>query len=87
MLRLDTLHIGWRAVEHIWERHRLDPVEVREAFEEAGRARAIKKGPSSPDGGRTYILRGRTAAGKPLWILVKSRGRGIATLITAREDR
>lgn len=33
------------------------------------------------------LARGRTYAGKSLWILVKYRGRGVASLITAREDR
>jgi hypothetical protein len=87
MVQFDRLHISWEALGHIWERHRLEAAEVREAFEDAGRQRAIFRGPTSRDGGRTYIARGRTSSGRPLWILVRSRGRGMASLITAREDR
>jgi hypothetical protein len=86
-VQFDRLHISWDAARHIWERHKLEPLEVREAFEDAGRQGAVFRGPRSHDGGRTYILRGRTSAGRPLWILVRSRGRGMASLITAREDR
>ncbi len=87
MVRFDHLHISWDAEAHVWDNHKLEPHEVREAFEDAGRRKAIFRGPKSKTGGRTYIAHGRTYAGKPLWILVKSHGRGIAALITAREDR
>lgn len=87
MVRFERLHVSWDAAQHVWDRHKLEPLEVREAFEDAGRQNAVSRGPNSPDGSRTYVARGRTYAGKPLWILVKYRGRGVASLITAREDR
>jgi hypothetical protein len=86
-VRFDRLHISWDAAQHIWDEHRLETLEVREAFEYAGREKTIYRGPNSRDGGRTYLASGRTDAGKPLWIMVKYRGRGMVTLITAREDR
>ena len=86
-MRFDRLHISWKAAQHIWDEHRLETLEVREALEDAGRRTAIYRGPNSRDGGRTYVAQGRTEAGKPLWILVRYQGQGIASLITAREDR
>lgn len=86
-MRFDRLHISWKALEHIWDRHRLETLEVQEAFADAGRNKTIFRGPNSVDGSRTYIVKGRTEAGKQLVILVKYRGRGMVTLITAREDR
>lgn len=67
-MRFDRLHISWNAAQHIWDEHRLETLEVREAFEDAGRRKAIYRGPNSRDGGRTYLAQGRTQAGKPLWI-------------------
>jgi hypothetical protein len=86
-VRFDHLHISWKAAQHVWDGHGLETLDVREAFEDAGRRKAIYRGPNSKDGGRTYIARGRTQAGKPLWIMVKYRGLGMVSLITAREDR
>jgi hypothetical protein len=86
-MRFDHLHISWKAAQHVWEGHKLETLEIREAFEDAGRRRAVYRGPNSADGSRTYIARGRTEAGKPLWILVKSSGKGVASVITARKDR
>jgi hypothetical protein len=86
-VRIDRLHISWDAAQHVWERHKLETIEVHEAFEDAGRRKTIYRGPTSHDGSRTYIARGRTSAGKRLWILVKYRSKGMASLITAREDR
>ncbi len=86
-MRFDRLHISWNAAQHIWDEHRLETLEVREAFEDAGRRKAIYRGPNSRDGSRTYLAQGRTQAGKPLWIMVKYRDRGMVALITAREDR
>lgn len=86
-MRFARLHISWDAAQHIWDRHKLEPLEVREALEDAGRRHTVARGPNSRDGSRTYIARGRTHGGKALWILVKYRGGGIASLISAREDR
>jgi hypothetical protein len=86
-VRIDHLRISWDTAQHIWQKHRLEPLDVRQALEDAGRQNAIFRGPNSRDGGRTYIARGRTEAGNPLWMLLRYRGRGIADLITAREDR
>lgn len=85
MVRFERLVISWERAKHIRERHGIEPEEVRQAFEQG--SNSVFRGPNSPEGGRTYIVRGRTYAGRPLWILVKSRGRGMAVLITAREDR
>lgn len=81
-MRLERLVISWERAEHVAARHGIAPQEAREAFEQGH----VFRGPRSHDGGRTYIVRGRTYAGRPLWLLVKSRGRGIAILITARDD-
>lgn len=87
MVRFHRLHVSPKAEQHIWERHRLAPWQAREAFEDAGRKQQVFRGPNSTTGGRTYIARGRTQDGLPLWVLVKDLGQGIASLITAREDR
>jgi hypothetical protein len=87
MTRFDRLVISRKQADHIAERHGLEPREVREAFETGGKAGDVFRGPNSHDGGRTYIVRGRTYAGRPLWVLVKYRGQGMAQLITAHDDR
>ena len=81
-MRIQRLTISWERAEHIAE-HWITPAEAREAVEQ-GR---VFRGPRSDDGGRTYIVRGRTYAGRPLWLLVKPLGQGLAFLITAHDDR
>jgi hypothetical protein len=81
-VRIERLTISWERTEHIAE-HGVTPAEAREALEQG----QVFRGPKSDDGGRTYIVRGRTYAGRPLRLLVKPLGRGLAFLITAYEDR
>ncbi|MGH3427964.1 MAG: hypothetical protein ACRDQZ_10425 [Mycobacteriales bacterium] len=57
-MRFEHLHIPWEAAQHVWDKHRLEPIDVREALEDAGRRKAVYRGPNSRDGGRTYIARG-----------------------------
>ena len=81
-MRFDRLVISAQCARKILSKHGVTPEEAREAFE-GGR---VFRGPNSRDGGRTYIVHGRTYAGRPLWILAKAAGAGVARLITARHD-
>jgi hypothetical protein len=81
-MRIRSIAISWETAEKIIAKHGVTPAEVREAAERAQPFR----GPNSRQGGRTYILRGETYAGRPLLILVRYAGHGVAKLITARHD-
>jgi hypothetical protein len=81
-VRIDRLAISWERAEHIAE-HGVSPAEAREVLETG----QVFRGPKSKQGGRTYIVRGRTYDGRPLKLLVRPLGRGLAFLITAYEDR
>ncbi len=81
-MRFARLVISWERAEHIWGRHRITREEAREAFEQG----QVFRGPTSDEGRRTYIIRGRTYAGRRLWLLVKPGGQSRAILITARDD-
>ena len=74
--------ISWERAEYI-AKHAVTPSEAREAFEQG----QVFRGPRSDRGGRTYIVRGRTYSGRPLKLLVRPLGRGLAFLITAYDDR
>lgn len=80
-MRFYELTLTYKAIEHI-AKHNVAAWEAREAFETG----AFKRGPNGPHG-RTYIVRGRTYAGRSLWLLVGIQGKGVAFLITARDDR
>jgi hypothetical protein len=86
-IRFDTLFISRKAARHIQERHALSPEQVREAFETGGRSANVYRAGTTRQGERIYIVRGVTYAGLPLFVVVRARGRGMASLITAREDR
>ena len=81
-MRFDYLSITREVAEKIYRKHRVTTEEAREAFEQ-GR---VFRGPNSRLGGRTYIVRGRTYAGRRLWLLVRPVRLRVATLITARDD-
>lgn len=81
-MRITRVAISSERAEHIWTRHQVLANEVREAVEQ-GR---VYRGPRSHSGGRTYVIRGRTYAGRRLKVLVRPRERGLAILITAMED-
>lgn len=82
-MRIERIVISWRTAEKIITKHAVTPAEVYEA---AGGAQVFR-GSNSRQGGRTYILRGETEAGRPLWMLVRPIGDRAALLITARHDR
>lgn len=81
-MRIERIVISWERAQHV-AKHGVTPGEVREAVERG----QVFRGPNSRSGGRTYIVRGRTDAGRRLKVLVRPRGRGIAVLITAMDDR
>jgi hypothetical protein len=82
-VRFRYLSISPRTAEKIIRKHALTPAEAREAFEGG----SVFRGPRSRQGGYTYVVRGRTYAGRPLWLLVSPAGEDVATLITARDDK
>jgi hypothetical protein len=79
-MRFTELAVSLERAEHI-AKHGVTVSEAREVFQSG----AFKRGPNGPHG-RTYIARGRTLAGRRLWVLVGVRGAGVAFLITARQD-
>ena len=77
-MRLDELRCDEETELHIWSRHRVAPREVEEAAYAAvltlrGRDRGV------------YEAYGRTAAGRYLMVAVRSLGKGVARVITARD--
>lgn len=81
-MRIERITISVETAEKIITKHGVSPAEVREAAERA----QVFRGPNSRQGGRTYILRGVTYAGRPVWMLVRPVDQGVAKLITARHD-
>jgi hypothetical protein len=81
-VRFEYLAISTETAEKIVRKHHVLPEEAREAFETG----TVYRGPRSRQGGYTYIVRGRTHAGRRLWVLVRPSRPGVAALITARED-
>jgi hypothetical protein len=81
-MRFDYISISRDVAEKILRKHGVSPDEARQAVEQ-GR---VFRGPNSRQGGRTYIVRGRTYAGRRLWLLVRPSTPRVAKLITARDD-
>lgn len=81
-MRFDDIAVSLPVAEKIARKHQLTPGEVREAVERG----QVFRGPNGRDGSRTYIIRGRTYAGRRLWVLLRPTEPGVAKLITARDD-
>ena len=81
-MRFRFLHITPQVAEKIQGKHGVTPNEAREALEQG----KVFRGPRSHHGGMTYIVKGRTYAGRQLWLLVRPTRPGVALLITARDD-
>jgi hypothetical protein len=81
-VRFEYVAISPAVAEKIVRKHNVTPSEVREAVE-SGRVYRFCR---SRKGGYTYVVRGRTYDGRPLWVLVRPGRPGVAILITARHD-
>jgi uncharacterized DUF497 family protein len=65
--------------EHIWTKHQVTPEEVEEVY-------FADPGPLPQCGrDRSYVIFGRTEAGRYLLVVLYPRGRGIFSLATARD--
>jgi uncharacterized DUF497 family protein len=77
-MRIDFLHCDEEVELHIWSRHRVVPEDAREAcyfgaFVRKGRSEGV------------YLVFGRSETGRYLTVIVRYRGRGVASVITARD--
>lgn len=77
-MRIDLLLCSEETELHIWSRHRVTQAEAEEA---AYRPGLVLRG-RSPG---VYEVMGRTEAGRYLTIIVRYHGKGVASIITARD--
>jgi uncharacterized DUF497 family protein len=80
--RFDSIWVSLVAREHMLSKHDVTPEEAIEAVEST---RHFQRATDGPGGERRYLVAGKTADSRRLWVILADEGHGDGRIVTARE--
>jgi len=80
--KITEFRISRMAAEHVRGKH---GVSEEEALEAAESSQAWRRATDGPGGEKRYLVAGRPASGRRLWVVFADEGLGRGRIVTARE--